>query len=89
MRQVLAELERVLKEHPQRHPDGTSVRLIELAPSSLNVEVVCFFSTQDAEEFALIRQELLLTFLHLVEAAGTRIAFPTRTLNIHQSSLGS
>jgi MscS family membrane protein len=89
MRQVLAELERVLKEHPQRHPDGTSVRLIELAPSSLNVEVVCFFSTQDAEEFALIRQELLLAFLHLVEAAGTRIAFPTRTLNIHQSSLGS
>jgi MscS family membrane protein len=89
MRQVLAELERALKEHPQRHPDGTSVRLIELAASSLNVEVVCFFSTQDAEEFALIRQELLLTFLHLVEAAGTRIAFPTRTLNIHQSSLGS
>jgi MscS family membrane protein len=89
MRQVLADLERALKEHPQRHPDGTSVRLIELAASSLNVEVVCFFSTQDAEEFALIRQELLLTFLHLVEAAGTRIAFPTRTLNIHQSSLGS
>ncbi len=82
MRQVLGELERVLREHPKIHPDGLSVRFIELAASSLNVEVVCFFATRDAEEFSLIRQELLLTFLHIIESAGTRIAFPTRTLHL-------
>jgi MscS family membrane protein len=88
MRQVLAELERVLREHPQLHPDGLSVRFIELAASSLNVEVVCFFATRDVDEFSLIRQELLLTFLHIIEKAGTRIAFPTRTLHVQAGASG-
>lgn len=89
MRQVLAEIERALREHPRRHPDGLSVRFVELAASSLNVEVVCFFATQDAEELSLIRQELLLTFLHVVEKAGTRIAFPTRTLHVQAGVPGA
>ncbi|MDF3070446.1 MAG: MscS Mechanosensitive ion channel, partial [Polyangiaceae bacterium] len=83
------ELERVLREHPQLHPDGLSVRFIELAASSLNVEVVCFFATRDADEFSLIRQELLLTFLHIVEKAGTRIAFPTRTVHLQTGASGA
>ncbi|RYZ04600.1 MAG: mechanosensitive ion channel family protein [Myxococcales bacterium] len=82
MRQVLAEIERSLREHPKIHPEGTSVRFIELAPYSLNVEIVCFFATRDAEEFTLIRQDVLLEFLQIVEKSGTRIAFPTRTLHV-------
>lgn len=89
MRQVLAEVERALREHPRLHPEGLSVRFVELAASSLNVEVVCFFATRDVDEFALIRQELLLTFLHIVEKAGTRIAFPTRTLHVQTGASGA
>jgi MscS family membrane protein len=86
MRQVLAEIERVLREHPKFHAEGLSVRFIELGASSLNVEVVCFFATRDFEEFTLIRQEVLLSFLNIVEKAGTRIAFPTRTLHLESGS---
>lgn len=88
LRQVLADIERLLREHPKAHPEGLAVRFIELAASSLNVEVVCFFATRDADEFALIRQELLLSFLQVIEQAGTRIAFPTRTVHLHAGAEG-
>lgn len=86
MRAVLGDIERALREHPRLHDDGLSVRLIALAASSLDVEIVAFFATKDMEEFTLIRQELFLTFLQIIEKSGARIAFPTRTVHL-QSQL--
>jgi MscS family membrane protein len=86
MRRVLADIEQALRAHPKLHDEGLSVRFIELAASSLNVEVVCFFATQNMEEFTLIRQELLLKFLQIVADAGTRIAFPTTTVHVQPAA---
>ncbi len=85
LRAVLAGLERVLREQPKLWPEGLSVRFKELGDSSLNLEVSAWFATADWAEFQLIRQEVLLGFLAVVEEAGTAFAFPTRTVHLAQA----
>jgi len=82
MRAVLAGLERVLREHPKIWTSSMVVRLAELAESSLNVEVMAWFQTPDWDEFQLIRQEVLLQFMAVVEESGSSFAFPTRTVHL-------
>jgi MscS family membrane protein len=82
MREVLAGLERVLREHPKIWTEVIVVRFAELAESSLNIEVMAWFETTDWNEFQLIRQEVLLRFMEVVERAGTGFAFPTCTVHL-------
>jgi MscS family membrane protein len=81
MRDVLAGLERVLREHPKVWPDAVTVRFTDLGESALHIDVMAWFQT-DWDEFQLIRQEMLIQFLAVVERSGTAFAFPTRTLHI-------
>lgn len=82
LRRVLADVEGALRGHPKLWPDGLTVRLTALGDSALNVEVMAWFQTTDWNEFTVIRQELLLRFMEIVELAGTRLAFPTRTVHV-------
>ena len=82
MREVLAGLEQVLREHPKVWPDAVVVRFRELASSSLDIEVMAWFTTIDWGEFQLIREEILLRFMEVVERAGTAFAYPTQTVHV-------
>jgi MscS family membrane protein len=82
MRAVLAGLEQVLSGHPKIWPDAVTVRFKELAASSLDVEIMAWFTTSDWAEFQAIRQDVLLSFMKVVESAGTSFAFPTRTVHL-------
>ncbi len=87
MRRVLEGLERVLREHERIWPDAVVVRFKELGASSLDIEVMAWFSTCDWGEFQRIREEVLLAFMAVVEEAGTSFAFPTRTVHVVGSNL--
>jgi MscS family membrane protein len=82
LRRVLADVEAALRAHPKVWADTVLVRLSDLKESSINVEVMAWFTTTDWNEFTAIRQELLLRFLEIVEGAGTSLAFPTRTVHL-------
>jgi MscS family membrane protein len=82
MRAVLAGLEQALRAHPKLWPDSVVVRFKELASSSLDIEIMAWFTTSDWGEFQGIRQEMLLSFMQVVEAAGTAFAFPTQTVHV-------
>jgi MscS family membrane protein len=82
MRQVLQGLEEVLRAHARIWPDAVVVRFKELGPSSLDIEVMAWFQTSEWAEFQLIRQEVLLRFMEVVDGAGTSFAFPTRTVHL-------
>jgi len=79
-REVLGGIERVLRAQPRLWPDALTVRLKEFGSASLDIEVGVWFATSDWTEFLAIRQEVLLQIMEVVEAAGTHLAFPTRTL---------
>ena len=85
LRGVLAGLEHVLRVHPNIWPDGLTVRLIALGASSLDIEVQAWFKVS-ADDFPQCRQDVLLRFMEVVEAAGTRFAFPTRTVHLVKDS---
>jgi MscS family membrane protein len=88
MREVLAGLERVLRAHPKIWPDAVVVRLSGIAASSLDIEVMAWFETPEWSEFQLIRQEILLQFMEVVERSGTSFAFPTQTIHLDGSPNG-
>lgn len=80
VREVLTGIETLLRSQPKIWPDAVTVRLREFAPTSLDIEVNAWFLTSDWSEFLFIRQDVLLRIMDVVEAAGTSLAFPTRTL---------
>lgn len=82
MREVLTGFEQTLRAHPKIWPDAVVVRFREFAASSLDLEVMAWFQTSEWSEFQLIRQEILLQFMEIVERAGTSIAFPTQTIHL-------
>jgi MscS family membrane protein len=82
MRAVLDGIQGALRAQPKLFPEGMSVRFTEVQESALNVEVSAWLATADWNEFTLLRQELLLRFLEVVEGAGTSLAFPTRTVHL-------
>ena len=88
MRQVLAGLEEVLRAHPKNWPDAVVVRFKELAAASLDIEVMAWFKTADWGEFQLVRQEVLLGFMEVVERAGASFAFPTQTVHVVNEATG-
>ncbi len=55
---------------------------MELASSSLDIEIMAWFTTSDWSELQFIRQEVLLQFMEVVEQAGSSFAFPTRTVHM-------
>jgi MscS family membrane protein len=82
MRQIIEEFEKVLRDHPKIWPDSITVRFSGFTPSSLNIDVMAWFLTTDWGEFQLIRQNIFLQFMDIVERAGSSFAFPTSTIHL-------
>jgi MscS family membrane protein len=80
VRAVLAGVDGALRAQPKLWADSVTVRFKEINPTSLDVEVQAWFTTTDYTEFQRIREELLLAFMGVVEAAGTSFAVPTRVV---------
>jgi MscS family membrane protein len=83
---ALSEIRRVLSEHPKIEKNTTRVRLIELAATAINIELVCYVMTREFDEFAAVREEVLLQIMNLVEETGTSLASPSQTLYLSQDS---
>jgi len=81
-RDVVRETERLLRSLPKVWPDAVVARLMAFSPSSIDVEILCWFRTTDYDEYRNLRQEALLGILRVVEKAGTRLAFPTQTVHL-------
>jgi MscS family membrane protein len=80
MRYVLSEIRRLLFSHPKVESSTVRVRLTDFLPSSLNIELVSYILTRDYNEFAAVREDLLLRIMDLVTQSGTGLAFPSQTL---------
>jgi MscS family membrane protein len=87
VREVLEGTRALLKKEPKVWPDS-SVSLVRITDSSLDLEMSAWFSTTDAVEFERIREDLLLRVLELVEHAGAELASPTRKLQIARGAEG-
>jgi MscS family membrane protein len=80
MRKILEEVEKLLRGHPKTWPDNVVVRFKEFAPSSLDVDVMCWFMTADYAEFTMIKQNLMLEIMAIIQRNGSSFAYPTQTV---------
>jgi MscS family membrane protein len=80
LRHVLTEIRGVLSGHEKIEKNTIRVRFTELTSSALNVELVSYVMTRDFDEFAAIREDLLLRIMNFVEDSGTSLAKPSQTL---------
>ena len=80
LRFLLAEVRRMLYEHPKVETDSARIRLASLDNSAVTLEIFSYVMTADFTEFAAIREDLLLRIMEIVGQAGTGFAFPSRVL---------
>jgi MscS family membrane protein len=80
VRAVLAEIRSVLANQSKIEAGTARVRLTEVTPSAINVELFCYVLTRDFDEFATAREQLLLRIMKFVEESGTNLASASQTL---------
>jgi len=80
VRFILAELRRLLYSHPKIESGTVRVRLTDIAGAAPIVEILTYILTQDFNEFAAVREDVLLRMLDVVESSGSGLALPAQTL---------
>jgi len=86
VRFVLAEIRRLLYSHPKVESKTVRVRLTDIAGASLSVEVVAYILTRDFNEFAAVREDLLLRMMDIMEDSGGSLALPSQTLYLSRDA---
>jgi MscS family membrane protein len=82
LRYLLAQIRRLFYEHPKVETNGARIRFIGYDNGALIVEVFCYVLTRDGAEFLTIQEDLLLRIMDIIQASGTSLAFPTRTVHL-------
>ena len=80
LRFILSEVRRLLYSHPKVESNTVRVRLIDIAGAAPNVEVMAYILTQDFNEFAAVREDVLLRIMDIVDGSGSGLALPAQTL---------
>ncbi len=76
VRYVLAEVRQLLGTHAKIESKTVRVRLTDVAGSSLTIEVFSYVLTRDYNEYAAVREDLLLRMMDIVEESGSSLASP-------------
>ena len=91
LRYLLAEIRRMLYEHPKVESNSAGIRFANFDSSALRLEIAAYVLTRDSNEFIAIREDLLLRIMGIVEKSGTGCLLytsqPVNTLPNWQISL--
>jgi MscS family membrane protein len=82
LRFILSEVRRLLYSHPKVESTTVRVRLIDVAGAAPTVEILAYVLTQDFNEFAAVREDVLLRIMDIVDSSGSGLALPAQTLYI-------
>jgi len=77
---ILAELRKLLYQHPMVERESARVRLANFDDSGYRVEFFSYVLTRNVGEFLAVKEDLLLRCLRIVEEGGGGLAYPSQTL---------
>ncbi len=83
MRQAVAAIKQMLREHPAIHQDFFLVNFTDFGTSSLDIMVYCFTTSTVGGEYLDAREDVCLKIMETLEGLGLEIAFPSQTLYLH------
>jgi MscS family membrane protein len=78
VRDLLHSLTKLLKDNSKLETGALPVRFVGIGSYSLDVEIFIYILTLDGNEFMKIQQDLFLSIMDAVQAAGTALAVPTQ-----------
>nr|ABK80633.1 putative small-conductance mechanosensitive channel [uncultured marine Nitrospinaceae bacterium] len=85
MGMITAQVEKMLKDHPEIDSNKTlMVNFDSFAPSSLDFFIYTFTKTTIWTKYHIIKQDILLKILKIIEDNGAEAAFPTSTIHLFQ-----
>ncbi len=84
VRRVLEEVRELLRNHPNVDQETARVRLIGLGDSALTVEVFSYLRETDYNAFLETQEQLLMSILDIVVAAGSGLAYPSHALYLNR-----
>ena len=86
LRYVLAQVRRLLYEHPKVETAGARARLISFDDSTYTIEIFGYVLTHDYAEFLAIGEDLLLRIMEIINTSGSGLAHPSQTLYLGRDS---
>ena len=86
LRYILAEIRKLLYEHPKVESSSARVRFIGFGKSSLDLELFAYVLETDYASFLPIQEDLLLHIMEIVETSGSGFAFPSQTTYVAQDA---
>jgi MscS family membrane protein len=86
LRLALSEIRRLLYSHPRVETKTVRVRLTDIASGAPKAEVVSYILTSDYNEYAAVREDLLLRMMELMDQTGAGLASPAQTLYLRRDS---
>ena len=81
----IGEVRNLIKEHPQTRKDYFLVHVNQLAASSIDVLLYCFFKVPDWNVELAARESLILSIMRLANDLNVSFAFPTQTIHVEKS----
>ncbi len=77
---VISQIRAVLQDELKIEKSSARVRLVELTAAAINVELACYVLTTNFDEFATVREDVLMRIMNLVEDSGASLASSTPTV---------
>jgi MscS family membrane protein len=86
LRYLLAEVRRMLYEHPKVESDSARIRLAGFDKGALSLEIFSYIITRDQAEFSAICEDVWLRMMEIVENSGSGFAGPSQIVHFSRDS---
>ena len=83
---IVDEIKRYLVAHPRVWQESHRVRFIGYGASSLDIDMFCYITTSDFNEFTAVREQILFEIGEIIERAGAQFAYPSQTVYVGKDS---
>ena len=80
IREIINEVEKLLKEHPQVGETPATARFVGFGTYSLDINILAFVMTTNYQEYLQITEQLNIGILEIVATAGAELATPAQGL---------
>ena len=78
LRNLLADLRRMIYSHPRLTEKAARVRFVEILRDSYRLQINCYVDSSDWSEFLAVSEDLNLRILSLLETHGLHLAVPVQ-----------
>ena len=86
VRNIVKDVEEMMRNHLEIDAkQEVIVRFDDFGPSSLNLLIYAFTKATDKDPYLLVKQDIYLKTIDIIENLGARCAFPTTTLHFSEN----